>query len=90
MINPILKAAVLRAARDMRLIEFNFSQELLGENYLAELTLEELEWCEKHIAHGTKFSYDLGLNSFTGERWRREREATAVEEAMEEAIEEAL
>jgi hypothetical protein len=82
MLSPFLKAAVLRAARDIRLIEFNFSQELLGENYLAELTDEELTWCEKHVAFGTKFSYELGLHSFTGERWKREREATEGLEAL--------
>lgn len=82
MINPILKSAVLRAARDIRLIEFNFSQELLGENYLAELTDEELAWCEKHVAFGTKFNYELGLNAFTGERWKREREEASGLEAL--------
>jgi hypothetical protein len=84
MIDLQLKAAILRAARDIRLAEFNLGQELL-EHDLTELSDEQLAWCEKQVGYGIKFSYELGMNAFTNERWNREREKEAAERERLEA-----
>jgi hypothetical protein len=79
MIDPTLKAAVTRAARDMRLAEFNLSQELL-EHDLTLLSEEDLAWLERQANFGMKFSYDLGMNAFLNERWRREEALRTAEQ----------